>query len=295
MDHHEWMRSLGFASLMVVLLFGCAAQQPVPGQGTLEPPRGSSPKPPPVMARPPMANGVPGNGHTPGAPAADASKNQVRMVVRDFLLPASAPDREYQFYSYLLFTRRSVENSSQRQAAALAFMCEFQDVGKALNLDLKKSQLAVLYAPVLGDTPLVPLRNSRSATDLLNAYDYSHAEQLADRLRARFSAEQLEISIVASPVALPLMTEAQLDQVQLLPLTGRPPAHVARVISQFRELVKRPLVYLDSPAAGGARVPSLAGANDLRAPDRFREFLGSLGGLLAAVAPDARAEEVACH
>jgi len=289
------MRRLGLASLMVVLLFGCVAQQPMPDQGALEPPQGSSPAPPPVMARPPMANGAPKNGHAPGAPAADASANQVRMVVRDFLLPASAPDREYQFYSYLLFTKRSVENSSQREAAALAFMCQFQDVGKALDLKLTKSQLAVFYAPVLRNTPLAPLRDSRSATDLLNAYDYSHAEQLADRLRGRFSEEQLELSIVASPVALPLVTDAQLNQVQVLPLVGRPPAHVARVISQFRELVKRPLVYLDPPAAGGTRVPSLAGADDLRAPDRFREFLNSLGGLLATIAPEARADEAACR
>lgn len=290
-NRRGWKR--GLATLLLAVLFGCAAVPTPPGV-----PPASDSRPAPKSAQVPgNGRGPMTNGHAPSPVGVRAGSNQVRMVVRDFLPPATAPDRDYQFYSYLLFTSRSQSGYRQREAAALAFMCEFADVGAALDLNLKKSELAVFYAPVRGGSDLPALRRSQSAGALLAAYDYSHAELLASRLGGRFGAAQMEVSIVASPRPLALLTDAQLDQVQVLSLTGRPPAHVARVISRFRELVKRPVECRDPPAAGvGAPcVPVLAGATDLGFPEHFRALLGSLGSLVGTIAPEARADDVACH
>ena len=146
------------------------------------------------------------------------------------LLPREAPmSSDYAVNSFLLFTDRADATDPQRHAAALGFLCLFEDVTAADTLGLYSTQLAVIYAPieVLGNIPRV--RNSRDPDALIDSYDYARANVIRNGL-SEIAARQIpSVSLVAFNGFDPENFLVVLD------LTRRRPDLIEVILKAFRD------------------------------------------------------------
>lgn len=170
--------------------------------------------------------------------------------------------QDFAFTGFLLFPNRLSSNFVQRNAAAAAFLCLFDDASVAETYGYEPDKMAVFFAPVVDDQEAIEaVRRQRDVDRFLKIYDYFTAERLAKSFGLDISGVYL--------VGHTRNADGQAGNLQVLDLSGKSP-----------ERIEAALLALDEEFSSAAW--DAAAANDTSALTIVRRAFDSLGRLLGA-------------
>ena len=168
----------------------------------------------------------------------DKPNGAIQLLVRALL--QDQEDANFGYFVYLIFAEQTLGTYNARLAAAESFKCQRAPLSNAADLGLRKSDLAVFYAPVKKNTKVSRLVRLGSAPSILKEYRYAGANFLLRQLKVRNTSTvgrfDFTIGLVGSPV--PLMTGmagVDVDEVQVLKLDRKSPHQITMIIRKFKK------------------------------------------------------------
>jgi hypothetical protein len=241
----------------------------------------------------------------------DLINSKAQLMVREFLIGSQRENPYYNYYSYLIFTENSVDNYDKRFSAAKAYMCEFSDSSKAMEMGLTADELVVFYAPVYPDIIINQLKASKSPDEFLKVYNYDYARAIANKVSPLIPDVDISIAIISYPMPIGLSKDnidyVSKDALNIIDLSDIPPAQIRKVIEKFRrsvtghyEVRNVQVVTQVDPITGEVlesktmKLPVMESLSDMDWMEKMRVVFASLGSFMETFVPDAKASTTQC-
>ncbi|MCA9654446.1 MAG: hypothetical protein KC501_31295 [Myxococcales bacterium] len=197
----------------------------------------------------------------------DGQREEINLLLCGLLTPSKVEDTSYSFFVYLYFADSSSYTKRLRYQAAAATLQLWGDVVDKADVEGLPPSLAILYVPV-GTEDEQRLRDAaRSATTLLETYDYDRARGLGQVVERSTGLQPPRVGLIASKRPLGGGEVPDLDQLYLVSLeVGLD--DVERRILGFRDELISPTHGVDEGHADAATLSR----------SYFERLLEALGG-----------------
>jgi hypothetical protein len=157
---------------------------------------------------------------------------QLSLLARAFLSGSSDVQPGFAYYAYLLFVDSSPNSAPARRAASASYLGMLTHVRAASEkTGVRREDMAVLYVPLVDQSPAESLAKDRDAQGLLSAYNYVRARGMVSRLK-RAGKKVPDVAIVGSRRPLTVGAAVGADAIDVVDLTD--PGTAAERIERFQ-------------------------------------------------------------
>jgi len=172
-------------------------------------------------------------GYGAGRKEKAGTEAQVSLLARAFLSASSDVQPGFAYYAYLLFVDSSPNSAPARRAASATYLGMLTHVrAGSERAGISREDMAVLYVPLVDQSPADSLIKDRDPQALLSAYNYVRARGMAARLK-RAGKKIPDVAIVGSRRPLTASTAVGPEAIDVVDLTD--PGTAAERMERFRD------------------------------------------------------------